>query len=69
MAARAEAWFADYGTDLSRAAAVDVAAYLETRPRTWASRNLVRAALRHYWAWCQRPDPPISALRVPLSGL
>lgn len=65
MASHAETWFAARGTELSRVTALDVAAYLETRPRTWASRNVTRAALRHYWAFAGRREPPLAALRVP----
>lgn len=63
--AHASGWFAAADTDLSRVTAIDVAAYMETRPRTWASRNLTRAALRHYWAFVGRRDPPLAAIRVP----
>lgn len=59
----ARAWFAVVGRELSQATATDVAVYIETRPRTWASRNGTRAALRHYWASVGRQDPPLRALR------
>lgn len=62
---RAAEWFDARGLDLSQASAVDVAAYVEHLPRTWATRNLVRASLCHYWRALGRHDPPVRALRVP----
>jgi len=64
-ARRALAWFEGQGWDLRHATAAQVADYLATLPRTWASRNLTRASLRHYWASVGRLDPPLRALRVP----
>jgi integrase/recombinase XerC len=64
-ARRALTWFAEQGWDLSQASAVQVAAYVDTLPRTWATRNLARASLRHYWASVGRAEPPMRALRVP----
>lgn len=62
---RARDWFEAHGLDLSQATATDLASYVEGLPRTWATRNLVRAALTHLWRAEGRHDPPVRALRVP----
>ncbi len=43
----ADRWFLDRRLDLARATAPPVVTYAETKPRTFASRNLLRAALTH----------------------
>lgn len=62
---RAIEWFDRQGWALAEASAVQVAEYVAQLPRTFSSRNLARAALRHYWAFAGRVDPPLRALRVP----
>lgn len=62
---RAETWWAEQGWSLERATADEVAAFLRTWPASWASRNLLRAAFRHYWEIHEHPKPPLRALRVP----
>lgn len=62
---RAEEWFGARGLDLSQATAIQTADYLESLPRTWATRNLTRASLRHYWEWSEHLAAPVRALRVP----
>lgn len=64
-ARRADAWFVERGWDLTAASAVEISAYVAELPRSFASRNLTRAALRHFWACAGRADPPLRALRVP----
>lgn len=61
----AEAWFDARGWDLARATVEQVVTYAATKPRTFASQNLLRAALRRYWVAMEHPKPPLSALRVP----
>lgn len=64
-AATAEAWFEAQGYELVTATPSQAAEYLEARPKTFASRNLMRAALGHYWRVFGHPDPPLAAVRVP----
>lgn len=61
----AEQWFERHGWDLARADAEQVAAYAATKPQTFASQNLLRAALARYWVFRGHPRPPLGALRVP----
>ncbi|MCA1569280.1 MAG: site-specific integrase [Chloroflexi bacterium] len=64
-ASTAEQWFAAQGWDLGTAAAEQVAAYADTKPSTFATRNLLRAVLTRYWTMSGHPRPPLRALRVP----
>ncbi|MDQ3575298.1 MAG: tyrosine-type recombinase/integrase [Actinomycetota bacterium] len=61
----AERWFEHHGLSLATATAVEVADYLATQSRTWSVRNLLRAALTHYWDITGHADPPLRAMRVP----
>lgn len=61
----AEGWFAVHGWELATATPEQVASYVLTKPATFASRNLLRAAFRHYWSACGHPRPPVRAVRVP----
>lgn len=61
----AEGWFDERGWSLATATPEQVGAYLLTKPATFASRNLLRAAFRHYWGVVGHPRPPIHAIRVP----
>src|SRR5437588_567653 len=45
---------------------VATAALTPDEPRTWASRKLLRHALRHYWEITARRHPPLAAIRVPV---
>lgn len=63
--ATAEAWFDAHGYELRRATAEQVCDYLAERPTAWASRNLLRAALTHYWVIVEHPRAPVKAIRVP----
>lgn len=63
--AGAEAWFAAKGYQLETATAEQTAEFLAAQPKTFATRNLLRAALTHYWRWAGHPDAPTEALRVP----
>ncbi len=61
----ADAWFAAKGWSLTRATASQVVAYADTKPKTFASRSLLRVALGHYWTIARHPKPPVKAIRVP----
>jgi len=62
---RGERWFAGQGWTLATALPWQVVAYLETRPGTWATRNILRAAFKTYWELVGHPKPPLRAMRVP----
>ena len=61
----AERWFAEQGWHLAAALPWQVVAYLDTRPSSWACRNLMRAAFKTYWELGGHPKPPLRAVRVP----
>lgn len=61
----ADRWFVAHGVNLARAQPVDVVLYADTKPKTFASRNLLRAALTHYWSIIGYKGAPIGAIRVP----
>lgn len=58
-------WSAQQGTTLRRLSPGLLAEYVETLPRTWSSRKLLRSALAHYWDATGRHNPPLAAIRVP----
>jgi integrase len=62
---RSSEWLAVHGHDLLTAPPSLIAAYVDTRPRSWSTRKMVRSALKHYWAMAGRPAPPVGAIRVP----
>lgn len=62
----AERWFAANRWYLARALPEQVRLYADTKPLTFASRNLLRAALKHYWVICAHPKSPAGAIRVPV---
>lgn len=62
---RAEEWCEAHGSTLATAPPTMVAEYVASRPGSWATRNLLRTALGHYWRIVERPDPPLRAIRVP----
>lgn len=52
--------------DLSTCTPVEVSRWVgSTIPDSWSSRKLVKVALRTYWDWVGRVDPPTMAIRVP----
>lgn len=61
---RAQQWCEDQGVDLATVSASMIAAYRDTLAPSWATRNVARVALGHYWAFVGRADPPLKALRV-----
>jgi integrase len=61
----AEQWFVARLWILAEATSAQVSAYSATKPRTFASQNLLRAALVRYWRMAGHPRPPVGALRVP----
>jgi integrase/recombinase XerD len=44
---------------------LELAAWVETLPETWATRKAAQAALRHYFGWAGRDDRPEQTMRVP----
>lgn len=63
--ARAREWLAEQGHDLARVPPSVVATYAQSRPASWSTRKMIRAALAHYWAMIDRRDAPSGAIRVP----
>ncbi len=61
----AERWFVEQGWHLATAHPWQVVAYLDTRPATWATRNIARCALKTYWELVGHPKPPLRSVRVP----
>jgi integrase len=64
-ARRATAWLNLRGSDLSTANATLLAEWGRTLPNSHSTRGQVAAALRHYWEWSGRINPPARAIRVP----
>lgn len=64
---RAEWWCEDRGYLLSRITPAQLVGYVETRPRSAASRQIVRASLKHYWEIKGRKNPPLSVIFTPPS--
>ena len=62
---RAEYWCEDHGWTLRNVPDADFARYVETRPRSTATRRSMKAALGHYWRWIPRKNPPLWLVRVP----
>lgn len=62
---KADEWCVANGSTLADAPATMVAGYVASRPGTWSNRNLMRAALGHYWRIVERDRPPLKAIRVP----
>lgn len=65
VVAAAEHWFVAHTWLLAKATPAQVSTYSATKPRTFASQNLLRAALVRYWRMVGHPRPPVGALRVP----
>jgi hypothetical protein len=62
---RAQRWLEEHGHDLGNARPSSIAAYSETRARSWSTRKVVRCTLQHYWTMTGRLTPPVAAVRVP----
>lgn len=56
---------AEGGLDLRRASGEEIARWADTLPYTAASRNACLDALRAYWRFAKRRDPPTWAIRAP----
>lgn len=62
---RADTWWTARGWALESADVGQVAEYLTGYPASWASRKLLRCALRDFWIVANHPTPPLAAIRVP----
>ncbi len=60
-----ERWCEDRGTDLEHVPVQVLLGYLAARPASHSTRKMIRCAIGHYWAICERPDPPLAIIRVP----
>lgn len=54
-----------FGATLATCTATVLAEWAKTLPNSHATRGQAVAALRHYWEWAERPNPPSKAIRVP----
>lgn len=61
----AEHWLNEHGADLATANATLLGQYARTLPGSHSTKGQVAAALRHYWEWTGRANPPAGAIRVP----
>lgn len=64
-ARNATAWLQPRGSDLDGVNATLLAEWARTLPNSHSTRGQVAAALRHYWEWTGRVNPPGKAIRVP----
>ncbi|MDP9389135.1 MAG: tyrosine-type recombinase/integrase [Actinomycetota bacterium] len=60
-----EWWCQQRGYSLRNVPAVVLGEYVATRPKSFATRNAMRAAFTHYWRIFKRKDPPIWMVKVP----
>lgn len=63
--ARFTLWCVEHGETLETIGPVGIQAYLDTIPKSHATRRGFRAALKHYWLYIDRDKPPLRAIRVP----
>lgn len=61
----AEWWCEQQGYSLRNVPAIVLGQYVALRPKSHASRLILRAALTHYWACFKRKDPPLWMVKVP----
>lgn len=61
----ADHWLSEHGTDLATCRATILAEWARTLPNSHSTRGQIAAALRHYWEWTERENPPAKAIRVP----
>lgn len=62
---RFERWCDERSTTMGAISPESLTTYVESLPRTAASRRQVRSALGHYWRLVGRRNPPLYAIRVP----
>lgn len=65
IAQSAEVWCESRGRTLARASGPFFAQYVETTENSWATRKALRSALKHYWQFHRRQNPPLGVIRVP----
>lgn len=62
---RAEGWLDAHNANLATCRPTVLAEWARTLPNSHSTRGQVAAALRHYWEWTERTNPPAKAIRVP----
>jgi integrase len=62
---RAQRWCEENGTTLETITASEIVEFLNSRPRSWSTRKLIKSALDHYWRITERHNPPIGAVKMP----
>src|SRR5438128_4223894 len=55
----ADRWCVDHGTTLKAVKGLELVRYVESKPKTWSTRKLLRSAIGHYWAIARRRRPPL----------
>lgn len=64
---RAQDWMRSHDWTLDDVPATTMVKFVDQLPRTRASRNQMRCALKAYWEITGRDDAPLGAIRVPRS--
>lgn len=62
---RAYIWLDAHGADLATCRSTVLAEWARTLSNSHSTRGQAAAALRHYWEWTGRVNPPAKAIRVP----
>lgn len=62
---RAEWWCEQQGYSLRNVPSLVFGQYVEIRPKTHATRHIMRSALTHYWSIFKRKDPPLWLVKRP----
>lgn len=58
-------WAGATGVDLRTCTPLDLVPLVADTPNTYSSRVLLKAVLKWWWRFIERPDPPISVVVVP----
>lgn len=62
---RADTWLQDHGSCVDTCKATQLREWGSMQPFSNSSRSQIVAALRHYWRWTGRTNPPSGAIPVP----
>lgn len=62
---KAQAWLDEQGTSLETCRATELREWSDRLPNSHSTRGQVVAALRHYWEFIERHNPPAKAVLVP----
>lgn len=62
---QAEEWCRNRKLHLFDITATEARTLAKSFPASNSCRSQLRSALKHYWEWVGRPNPPVGAIRVP----